>query len=144
MNKLPDYLKSISWESLIISSLRVTIILLFGWFCMLVLQRVLRSLEQRLIKQSKEAGEPPSESDKRIETIVRLVRQAAMIGIWLTVGLVALKEVGVQIGPILASAGVLGLAVGFGAQNLVRDIISGFFFILENQVRVGDVAIVNG
>jgi small-conductance mechanosensitive channel len=144
MNKLPDYLKSISWESLIISSLRVTIILLFGWFCMLVLQRVLRSLEQRLIKQSKEAGEPPSESDKRIETIVRLVRQAAMIGIWLTVGLVALKEIGVQIGPILASAGVLGLAVGFGAQNLVRDVISGFFFILENQVRVGDVAIVNG
>lgn len=144
MNKLPDYLKSISWESLIISSLRVALILLFGWLCMLVLQRVLRSLGQRLVKQSVEAGEPPSESDKRIETIVRLVRQAAMIAIWLTVGLVVLKEVGVEIGPILASAGVLGLAVGFGAQNLVRDVISGFFFILENQVRVGDVAIVNG
>lgn len=47
-------------------------------------------------------------------------------------------------GPILAAAGVLGLAVGFGAQNLVRDVISGFFLILENQVRVGDVAIING
>ena len=55
-----------------------------------------------------------------------------------------LQQVGVEIGPILASAGVLGLAVGFGAQNLVRDVISGFFLILEDQVRVGDVAIVNG
>jgi len=57
---------------------------------------------------------------------------------------VILKEFGVEIGPIIASAGIVGLAVGFGAQNLVRDIISGFFIILENQIRVGDVAIVNG
>jgi small conductance mechanosensitive channel len=58
--------------------------------------------------------------------------------------LVVLREIGVDIAPILAGAGILGLAVGFGAQNLVRDVISGFFFILENQVRVGDVAIING
>jgi len=58
--------------------------------------------------------------------------------------LVVLRELGVEIGPILASAGVAGLAIGFGAQNLVRDVISGFFMILENQVRVGDVAVVNG
>jgi small conductance mechanosensitive channel len=58
--------------------------------------------------------------------------------------LVILRELGVDIAPILASAGIVGLAVGFGAQNLVRDVISGFFMILENQVRVGDVAIVNG
>jgi len=75
---------------------------------------------------------------------VRLLRQGALIALWVTVLLVILKEVGVEVGPILASAGILGLAVGFGAQNLVRDVISGFFFILENQVRVGDVAIVNG
>lgn len=55
----------------------------------------------------------------------------------------ALREVGLEIGPILASAGILGLAIGFGAQNLVRDFISGFFMILENQIRVGDVAIIN-
>ena len=58
--------------------------------------------------------------------------------------LVLLKEVGVEIAPILAGAGIVGLAVGFGAQNLVRDVISGFFFILEDQVRVGDVVVVNG
>jgi len=56
----------------------------------------------------------------------------------------SLGQIGLDITPILASAGIAGLAVGFGAQNLVRDVINGFFMILENQVRVGDVAIVNG
>jgi small conductance mechanosensitive channel len=64
--------------------------------------------------------------------------------VWLIAGLIVLRELGVEIGPILASAGIVGLAVGFGAQNLVRDVISGFFMIMENQVRVGDVAVVNG
>jgi small conductance mechanosensitive channel len=54
-----------------------------------------------------------------------------------------LGQVGVQIGPILAAAGVVGLAVGFGAQNLVQDVISGFFLLLEDQVRVGDVVQLN-
>ena len=58
--------------------------------------------------------------------------------------IMALGQIGLDVTPILAGAGIIGLAVGFGAQNLVRDIISGFFMILENQVRVGDVAIVNG
>jgi small-conductance mechanosensitive channel len=54
------------------------------------------------------------------------------------------RKFGINIGPILASAGILGLAVGFGAQELVRDFISGFFMLLENQVRTGDVATING
>jgi small conductance mechanosensitive channel len=56
----------------------------------------------------------------------------------------SLGQLGLDITPILAGAGIAGLAVGFGAQNLVRDVISGFFMVLENQVRVGDVAVVNG
>jgi small conductance mechanosensitive channel len=67
-----------------------------------------------------------------------------MLLLWLTVSLMVLMEFGIEIGPIIASAGIVGLAVGFGAQNLVRDFISGFFIILENQIRVGDVAIING
>jgi small conductance mechanosensitive channel len=55
-----------------------------------------------------------------------------------------LRELRVDITPVLTGAGIVGLAVGFGAQTLVRDIISGFFLILEDQVRVGDVAVVNG
>jgi small conductance mechanosensitive channel len=101
-------------------------------------------MEQRLIKRGQAEGEPPSESVKRADTLVRLVRKAVYLVLWTAVVLVVLQEIGVEIGPILAGAGIAGLAVGFGAQNLVRDVISGFFLILENQVRVGDVAIING
>jgi small conductance mechanosensitive channel len=144
MNIFNKYLQHISWESIISTGLRITIILFFAWLGMKILQKILKRLERRLLQQSSDAGEPPSESQKRVETLVRLVKQGAFIALWLTVGLIILKEIGVEIGPILASAGIAGLAIGFGAQNLVRDIISGFFFILENQVRIGDVAIING
>ncbi len=74
---------------------------------------------------------------------MNVLRTISVVIIWGVV-VVSLEQTGLAVGPILAAAGVLGLAVGFGAQNLVRDVISGFFLILENQVRVGDVAIING
>src|SRR6185503_8099538 len=58
--------------------------------------------------------------------------------------LMLLRELSIDVVPILTGAGIVGLAIGFGAQNLVRDVISGFFLILEDQVRVGDLARVNG
>lgn len=144
MDILMQFFKEFNWQTIIFTSLRILLILAVAWLGMAVLRSLLKRLEKKLVRQGVDAGEPPSESAKRVETIVRLVRQGAMLALWLTVLLVLLKEVGVEIGPILASAGIVGVAVGFGAQNLVRDVISGFFFILENQVRVGDVAIVNG
>ena len=144
MNIIQDFFSDFTWDAIIKTGLRVSMILIFAWVAMKLLQKSLQRLEKNLINKSEKEGEPPSESQKRIETIVRLIKQASLIALWLTFGLVILKEFGVEIGPIIASAGVVGLAVGFGAQNLVRDIISGFFIILENQIRVGDVAIVNG
>ncbi len=58
--------------------------------------------------------------------------------------MIILGEIGIQIGPILATAGIFGLAIGFGVQNLVQDVISGFFLLLEDQVRVGDVVQIAG
>jgi len=136
--------QGVNWEQIIFTSTRILLVLLLAWLGMVILRKILSQLEQRLLKQSKIAGEPPSESEKRVETLIRLIKQAALIVLWITTVLILLKEIGIDVGPILASAGIVGLAVGFGAQNLVRDFISGFFFILENQVRVGDVAIVNG
>lgn len=144
MDTLINYTSSLEWDQLIATLLRITLIIGFAWGIMTLVQRFLNRLQKRLLSNSEAVGEPPSESAKRVETIVRLLRQAALIAIWATVSLIILKEVGVEIAPIIASAGILGLAVGFGAQNLVRDVIAGFFFILENQVRVGDVAVVNG
>lgn len=144
MKIIQDFLVGFTWESIIITALRVVMIFIFAWIAMKLLQKFLKRLEKHLIKKSVEEGEPPSESQKRIETIVQLLKQASFLALWVTACLVILKELGVEIGPIIASAGIVGLAVGFGAQNLVRDIISGFFIILENQIRVGDVAIING
>jgi small conductance mechanosensitive channel len=72
------------------------------------------------------------------------VQNALTVAVVAVAVLMALRELQVDIMPVLTGAGILGLAVGFGAQTLVRDIISGFFLILEDQVRVGDVAAING
>ncbi|MBC8316872.1 MAG: mechanosensitive ion channel family protein [Desulfobulbaceae bacterium] len=137
-------IQEISWEQILLTCFRMLIILVLAWLGMIILKKLLHRLEERLLNQSKTAGEPPTESEKRVETLMRLIRQAALIVLWVTIILIILREIGIDVAPILASAGIVGLAVGFGAQNLVRDFIAGFFFILENQVRVGDVAIVNG
>ncbi len=88
--------------------------------------------------------DPPGALEKRVNTSTGLIKTISITLIWAITIVMALAQVGLDITPILASAGVIGVAVAFGAQNLVRDIIGGFFLVLENQVRVGDVAIVNG
>ena len=138
------FLEQLNWESMMFTWLRVLIILIVAWVGLKVVRRLLNKMERRLLKTDERNGAPPSEEEKRVETLMRLVRQGILITVWVIVCLIILREFGVDIAPILASAGVAGLAIGFGAQNLVRDVISGFFMILENQVRVGDVAIVNG
>jgi small conductance mechanosensitive channel len=84
------------------------------------------------------------ERRKRAQTIASILRRALSALIWTTAGLMVLRELDVDITPVLTGAGIVGLAVGFGAQTLVRDVITGFFLIVEDQVRVGDVARVNG
>ncbi len=138
------FLGGINWEVLLSGVLRVLVTLVLAWLAMKVLLKLLERLEKHLIRESREDGEPPSESRKRIETLTRLLRKAALLTLWIAIGLVLLKDLGVEIGPLIAGAGIAGVAVGFGAQSLVRDIIAGFFIILENQIRVGDVAIING
>ena len=84
------------------------------------------------------------ERGKRARTLSAVVQNFAKVLIIGIAALMVLKEFQLDITPILTGAGIVGLAVGFGAQTLVRDIISGFFLILENQVRVGDEAAING
>ncbi len=87
---------------------------------------------------------PDGESKKRAETLSGVVRNVFVVMIWTIAIMVALSEVGIEIGPILAAAGIVGLAVGFGAQDLVKDVINGFFILLEDQIRVGDVVQIAG
>jgi small conductance mechanosensitive channel len=84
------------------------------------------------------------ERSKRARTLGSMIRNVAAAVVTAVAVLMILNELRINIAPVLAGAGIVGLAVGFGAQTLVRDIISGFFLILEDQVRVGDVAAING
>jgi len=84
------------------------------------------------------------ERAKRARTLGTVVTKVVTVAISLVALLMVLREFQVDIAPVLTGAGIVGLAVGFGAQTLVRDVISGFFLILEDQVRVGDVAAING
>jgi small conductance mechanosensitive channel len=86
----------------------------------------------------------PGATRARVATLTSVVRTLALVGLWSVVTVVCLSQLGFDVRPILAGAGIVGLAVGFGAQYLVRDVITGFFLVLEDQVRVGDVAVVNG
>jgi moderate conductance mechanosensitive channel len=90
------------------------------------------------------ASSGDDESAKRVRTLTGIIRGVAHITLWAVFIMVILRKINVDIAPILASAGIVGLAVGFGAQELVRDFISGFFILMEDQVRTGDVAIING
>jgi small conductance mechanosensitive channel len=81
---------------------------------------------------------------KRARTLSRLVQNGLTTVVAIVAALMILRELRIDIMPILTGAGIVGLAVGFGAQTLVKDLIGGFFLTFENQVRVGDVATING
>ena len=84
------------------------------------------------------------ETEKRVRTLGNILRKATFVTVFVVALMMVLREVGIDIALIITGAGIIGIAVGFSAQSLVRDVISGFFIILENQVRVGDVAVING
>lgn len=84
------------------------------------------------------------ESEKRVETLSSIIHGLIKIILWAVFIMIFLQKFGINIAPIIAGAGIIGLAVGFGAQELVRDFISGFFVILEDHMRTGDVVIING
>ena len=102
-------------------------------------------LKSILIKRmANNDGEPDLEVEKRVNTLMGILRKTVSVIIWSIFIMIILKKINIDIAPILAGAGIIGLAVGFGAQELVRDLITGFFILLEDQIRTGDVAVLNG
>lgn len=121
----------------------ITVLLLMVLFR--VVSYALKRLKRTLIDRAQKSEKGDAfEIEKRINTLVGIVKGAIKIVLWVIFLMIILKKFGVDIGPILASAGIIGVAIGFGSQELVRDFISGFFILLENQVRTGDVAVING
>lgn len=81
---------------------------------------------------------------QREDTLIRVASGTLHVLVWIVAGLMVLSEAGFNIGPLLAAAGVAGIAVGFGGQYLIRDVVAGLFIVLENQYRVGDVVCLDG
>lgn len=89
-------------------------------------------------------GVEDSAFDKRAKTLFDVITSAGLVVVVTAAVMMILQELGIQIGPVLASVGIVGLALGLGAQTLVGDVISGLFLLLEDQYRVGDAIEVNG
>ena len=123
---------------------RVVLVLVAGYFGARVLRTLVDHLEHVLVVAGERTGALPGVTRSRVTTLTSVLRTLALVGLWSVVVVICLSQLGYDVRPILAGAGIVGLAVGFGAQHLVRDVIAGFFLVLEDQVRVGDVAVVNG
>ena len=119
--------------------LRVIVILILAWLLMVMSRKLVRVFRNYLNARAGSA-----EEKRRIETLARVFRHTTTVVISLVAGMLALSELGISIAPILGAAGVVGIAVGFGAQSLIKDYFNGFFMLLENQIRQGDVVEVCG
>lgn len=123
--------------------IRVVLIIAVAGLAMKVLHKLVSHLAL-LIRPHDASPAAELERGKRIQTVSGILQHLATVIISVVAALMVLAEVGVNITPILTSLGVVGVALGFGAQQLVGDLIAGFFHIFENQIRVGDVAVING
>ncbi len=126
------------------ASLRILLILAVGYVAIRAIRFGLGKLKQVLLTWREREDKERIANEKRVKTLTGMLRTICLTLVWVIGIVMSLDQIGLDITPILAGAGIVGLAVGFGAQNLVRDIINGFFMILENQIRVGDVGVVNG
>jgi small conductance mechanosensitive channel len=119
--------------------LRIVVILAIAWLVQAIAWRLIRVFRRYMEHRSVGADEL-----RRIDTVGAAFRYFASVVVVLVAGMLILNELGISIAPILATAGVAGIAIAFGAQSLIKDYFTGFFLLLEDQVRVGDVVEVAG
>lgn len=119
--------------------IHILLILVLSLIALQVAKMVANNLFSNVLKKK-----PGIEGQKRAKTLSSLVRYLLTLTIIVVGGIMILGQMGVEIGPILAAAGVIGIAVGFGAQRLVQDVISGFFILIDDQIRAGDVVQIAG
>ena len=127
------------WRELVVTVFHVLIILVGSWLALRLSRKALVRLRLRM-----EHDPNDLERNKRLKTLEQVFRYVIVVVIMLIATMLILSELGISIAPILATAGVLGIAIGFGAQSLVKDYFNGLFLLLENQVRQGDSVEVAG
>jgi len=127
----PDVWIAMAWVAL-----KIVIYFIAG---RLVVRFAGRAITHMMIERKAEGRGPVKIDPRRTQTIGRLVNNVISYTVNFIVMMLVLSEIGVDLAPLLAGAGVMGLAIGFGAQSLVKDVITGFFIIFEDQFAVGDV-----
>lgn len=135
--------KGTGWIISFIPSVLLTIVLLI--VTLKLLKFFTNRIKTFIIKRSQQNSEENTEeAEKRINTLMGIIHTTGKISTWIIFSMILLREIGIDIGPILAGAGIVGIAVGFGSQELVKNIFSGFFILLDNRIRTGDTAEING
>ncbi len=125
---LPEFLRQFA------TPLRIVVIAGLG----LLLQHLIQRLMPRF-RESIASRQETLEGMQRVRTLSRVLRYALTVAVTIVTALLILGEFGISVAPLLGAAGVAGIAIGFGAQSLVKDYFTGFFLLLENQIRIGDV-----
>jgi small conductance mechanosensitive channel len=125
------------WKAMLdaaLPSLRILVIWVLAWLALWMIRRVLRVLKTHIVSRVDELY-----NSRRIETLMNVFRYTANIVVVGVAIMLTLGTIGISITPILATAGVAGIAIGFGAQSLVKDFFTGLFLLIENQVSEGDI-----
>lgn len=134
-----DWADLFNWPALTATGLRIAGALIVAVIANYALKAVLRSVER-----SSEKDGIVTAQEQRTRTLLSLLRSVGRVVIWVMTLFMVLGALGLQLGPLLAGAGVVGLAISFGAQSLVKDVLSGLFILMENQFGVGDVVRLEG
>jgi moderate conductance mechanosensitive channel len=122
----------------VIAGARVAGVLIVAFLLTRILRRGVTKVESKVSQDT-----TPLRHLQRTETLAKVVSSAGIVVIWSIASIYIIRELGFDLAPLLAGIGVLGLAIGFGAQNLVRDVVNGFFILLEDQYGVGDFVEIN-
>lgn len=129
---------SSGWNPALRSAINVAIVLVATWVALALLRRGIRRFRAYMESRSS------AEEFKRVGTLCRAFRYIGSVVITIVAGMLVMNELGISIAPVLATAGVAGIAIGFGAQSLVKDYFAGLFLLLEDQIRQGDVVQIAG
>jgi len=124
-------------------SIRIILIFAGGFVGIRLLRRIISASFEKVVDKTYKLRDHVAK-EKRQATLEGVAFSIINIGVWIMVGLMVASELGIDIGPLIAAAGIAGIAVGFGGQYLIRDLISGLFIIMEDQYRKGDVVKVGG
>jgi moderate conductance mechanosensitive channel len=128
----------IDWVDIIFVLLEVTVVIVIAWVVINIIKKIITGIEERV------ASRAEGDDVKRIQTLSRVLRYIATVIIVVLSVMSILAGFGVSVAPFLATAGVAGLAVGFGAQSLVKDYFTGFVMLIEDQIRQGDIVEIAG